>query len=562
MSAQVHNLTQGTPEWDDFRLGHFGASEAAAMLGLSPKVKRDELLRMKATGLAKEFSEWVQVNVLDHGHEVEALARPLVEEIIGSDLYPVTCSDGRLSASCDGLTFDDTTAFEHKQLSQRLVELLQRGEMPEEHMPQCQQVLMVTGAEKLIFVVSDGTRENLHFLWVFPDPEWFRRLRAGWAQFAIDLANYVYTPPAAPAPVGRAPEAVPALFVEVRGEVVASNLDEVKDLVLERIRSVNRDLKTDQDFADSAKARKWCEDIEERAAAAKQQALGQTATIDALFKALDEISTSAREVRLDLQKLEKARTEAINGELVAGAIAKFKAHVDGLNANMDQPYMPKIATDFAGVLKGLRSVTSKENAVNTELARAKIAADEMAQRILFNLRILGARPDMDFLFADKATIVLKPSEDLGVLVKLRISEHESAEAKRKDEAAAMAAAVAATPPAPDGTHLAATRPMLGLDLFQESAASNVVTMRAAPTPAPAPARTGVPTLRIGTIKERLQHMTVTAEDLRAMGFAAAGRERAAPLYHDDDFPAICDAIAAQALAAKTTFLQARATATA
>ena len=68
-------------------------------------------------------------------------------------------------------------------------------------------------------------------------------------------------------------------------------------------------------------------------------------------------------------------------------------------------------------------------------------------------------------------------------------------------------------------------------------------------------RTGTPTLRIGTIKERLQHMSVTAEDLRALGFEPAGRERAAPLYHDDDFPAICEAIAAQALAAKAQFLR-------
>lgn len=65
----------------------------------------------------------------------------------------------------------------------------------------------------------------------------------------------------------------------------------------------------------------------------------------------------------------------------------------------------------------------------------------------------------------------------------------------------------------------------------------------------------MPTLRIGTIKERLQHMSVTAEDLRALGFEPAGRERAAPLYHDDDFPAICEAIAAQALAAKAQFLR-------
>jgi hypothetical protein len=74
------------------------------------------------------------------------------------------------------------------------------------------------------------------------------------------------------------------------------------------------------------------------------------------------------------------------------------------------------------------------------------------------------------------------------------------------------------------------------------------------TAAPAPS-TSVPTLSIGSIKERLAHMTVTAENLRALGFDPAGRERAAPLYHEDDFPAICDAIAKQAMAAKAQFIR-------
>ena len=104
MKRILNSLVQGTPEWMEFRLTHHGASEAAAMLGLSKKVKRSELMLAKHTGVAKEFSAWVQEKVLDHGHEVEALARPLVEKLIGEPLYPVTMSYGKLSASCDGLT--------------------------------------------------------------------------------------------------------------------------------------------------------------------------------------------------------------------------------------------------------------------------------------------------------------------------------------------------------------------------------------------------------------------------------------------------------------------------
>jgi predicted phage-related endonuclease len=128
--TQTHDLIQGTPAWDQFRLTHFGASEAAAMLGLSPKVKRTELLHAKKTGLAREFSDWVQANILEPGHDMEASARPLIEKIIGEDLYPVTCSDGDLSASCDGLTVDDRIAMEHKRWNVAYAAIVAGGQVP------------------------------------------------------------------------------------------------------------------------------------------------------------------------------------------------------------------------------------------------------------------------------------------------------------------------------------------------------------------------------------------------------------------------------------------------
>ena len=54
---KVHKLIQGSPEWHQFRLAHYGASEAAAMLGLSAKVTRTELLQAKKTGIAQASFE-------------------------------------------------------------------------------------------------------------------------------------------------------------------------------------------------------------------------------------------------------------------------------------------------------------------------------------------------------------------------------------------------------------------------------------------------------------------------------------------------------------------------
>jgi predicted phage-related endonuclease len=64
---------------------------------------------------------------------------------------------------------------------------------------------------------------------------------------------------------------------------------------------------------------KWCGDVETRLEAAKQHALSQTSSIDVLFRTIDEISAEARRVRLEVDKLVKARKESIREEIVHAA---------------------------------------------------------------------------------------------------------------------------------------------------------------------------------------------------------------------------------------------------
>lgn len=573
---QQHELVQGTDAWDLFRLDHFGASEAAAMLGLSKKTTRNELLRMKKTGIAKTFSEWLQVNVLDHGHEVEALARPHIEKLVGEELYPVTCSDGKESASCDGLSMDDRIAMEHKQWNEALAAIVAAGQVPDEHMPQCQQVLKVTGAEKLIFVVSDGTPEKMVFVWVVPDPVWFERLRAGWAQFEQDLVGYEPPEPVMEA-VGRTPESLPALRIEVTGMVTASNLAQYREHALAVFADINRDLKTDQDFANAEKTVKWCGEVESRLAAAKQHALSQTESIDSLFKTIDDITAEARSTRLELDKLVKARKEARRGEIVAGGIKALADHLAALNTRIGKPYMPPIQADFGGAIKGLRTFDSMQNAVDTALANAKITASAAADRIQINLGILrelaAALPQ---LFPDTAQIVLKAPEDLTSLVKTRVAEHQAAEAKKEEaqrerirqeelariereqeaerqrlasEQAAQAAAAATAPAASAIATSAAVAPLSATPSSAPAAAP-------APTVIPMPVRTAVapsahPTLSLGQIKERIAPLQITAEGLSTLGFTGL-KERGSVLFHEADFPHVLAAIVAhvQAIQAK------------
>lgn len=624
----THQLVQGSEAWDQFRLDHFGASEAAAMLSLSKNVRRNDLLRMKKTGLAKVFADWVQKNVLDYGHKVEKLARALIEKRIGQDLYPVTCSIGKISASCDGLTLDDEIAFEHKQWNEAYAALIAAGEVPEEHMPQCQQILMVTGAKKLILVMSDGTEENMVSIEVLPDPAWFDRLRAGWDQFEVDLADYVPESPTAE-PVGRTPESLPALRIEVTGMVTSSNLLAYKEHAFAVFAGINRELTTDQHFADAAKTVKWCGDVEDRLAAAKQHALSQTASIDELFRTIDDISAEARRVRLDLNKLVEAQKEKRRLEILQGGQQALAVHIATLNERIGKPYMPAIPADFAAAMKGKRTIDSLQDAVDSTLAKAKIAANAVADRIDLNLKHLAAEAgDFLALFADIATIAQKDPQDFNALVQFRVADQKAKDAKRAEAArdqirqqereraeqlqreaqeaedalirslwanarrieqdsvpyiekaiaafesgardwendprprvaeavalareemrgkldAAKVRAQAAADQATQVVQQAATTPA-------PAAAPAAAPVRAAPpqaiATAPAPAADAVPTMTLGQIGTRLG-FPLTADFLRQLGFEPAGRARAALLFHEESFPAICEALVGHIYAA-------------
>src|SRR5690606_3672231 len=108
------------------------ASEASVMMGAFPTFSRRELVKLCATGLEREFSDYVQKRVLDRGHEVEPALRALAERMIGEDLYPVTgvSDDGYLGASFDGVTLAEDTILEAKQHNAEKVACIQRGEIP------------------------------------------------------------------------------------------------------------------------------------------------------------------------------------------------------------------------------------------------------------------------------------------------------------------------------------------------------------------------------------------------------------------------------------------------
>ena len=423
---KIHNVAQGSAEWHALRANYHTASEAPVMMGVSKYQTRTDLLAQKKTGITPDVTPSQQF-IFDKGHATEALARPLTEALIGEELYPIVGTKGNLLASMDGATMLGETLFEHKLWNESVVAQVKAGELAPHYYWQLEQQLLVSGAERVIFVCSDGTEENFVHMEYRPVAGRAAQLVDGWKQFEADLANFEM----ANAPsivVGKSPDELPALRIELSGMVTASNLKVFEDSALAVIDSVKTTLSTDQDFADAKKAVKWCGDVEEAVAAAKKQALSQTQSIDELFLSLDRISAHARDTRLKVDKLVKAQELLVKTNIKQKAEVALAGHIAAINKTLGNVTLPSIASDFAGAMKNKRTIASLQDAVDTELARAKIDASQKADSIRLNLTSLAEMAvDHAFLFSDVQQLVMKANDDLVSLIKVRISEHQKEE---------------------------------------------------------------------------------------------------------------------------------------
>jgi len=428
---KIHTVAQGSAEWLALRSRFPTASEAPAMMGASKYQTRTDLLAAKKTGITPDITPSQQF-IFDKGHATEALARPLTEALIGEELYPIVATEGNLLASMDGATMLGETLFEHKLWNESVVAQVKAGDLAPHYYWQLEQQLLVSGAERVIFVCSDGTPENFVHMEYRPVAGRAAQVVEGGKQCEADLANFKM----ADAPsivVGKAPDELPALRIELTGMVTASNLKMFEDSALAVIDSVKTTLSTDQDFADAKKAVKWCGDVEEAVAAAKKQALSQTQSIDELFSSLDRISAHARETRLKVDKLVKAQELLVKTTIKQKAELALADHIAAINKTLGKVTLPHIISDFAGAMKSKRTIASLQDAVDTELARAKIDASQAADSIRLNLTSLAELAvDHAFLFNDVQQLVTKANDDLVTLIKFRISEHQQAEQAKAD----------------------------------------------------------------------------------------------------------------------------------
>lgn len=191
--------------------------------------------------------------------------------------------------------------------------------------------------------------------------------------------------------------------------------------------------------------------------------------------------------------------------------------------------MPKVMADFAGVIKGKRTISSLKEAADSELARAKIEASRIGDLIRTNLKSLNELASKHgFLFADAQELVLKANDDLVALIKVRINEHEQQQAELARQTDASQAAQQQPTKEPVQPVAEQAKPL----------AATPITSAA---PAVQPAADDGQRIKLGEIC-RCLGFTLTADFLRSLGFEAVERDRSAMLYRAADFPRICSAL--------------------
>lgn len=164
MSKQVV-LIQGSAEWHDHRRNHCNASEAGAVMNVSPWFPKNP---SQLWDLKKGIKEVHFNSNMQHGIDTEPAARAYAESRLGDDFTPAVYVNGVYSASLDGINFDATFGIEIKcpvNPDSKLFELT----TPQEVLAKAthywyqivHQFMCVPSMKRLAFVIYHQARQNI-----------------------------------------------------------------------------------------------------------------------------------------------------------------------------------------------------------------------------------------------------------------------------------------------------------------------------------------------------------------------------------------------------------------
>ena len=377
------------------------------MMGDSKYSTRTDLLHAKKTGETPPISKSTQI-IFDRGHETEASIRPHIEKLLGEELYPVTatsedCAD--LLASFDGINMLETIVFEHKLWNEDLAESVRAEKLPLHYVWQLEQQLLVSGAEKAVFVVSDGTPEKMVHMDYYPQPGMAMKLLQGWDQFSIDLDEFTPKPKVekiTPAAIDN----LPSLIVEITGAIKKTNLAQYRQGAFAFIDQINTTLRTDEDFSTAESTVKFCTHTEKMLDKVKHKALSQAPDIETFFATLEEIKAAVREKRLVLDKLIKTQKSTIKTVLIIAANTALDNHIELLEKQIHPELLPHSVFDFSAIIKGKRNLLSMQDACDTALANEKIRLNNLVGEILEQQELKALEPVVEPETTEKQAVFI------------------------------------------------------------------------------------------------------------------------------------------------------------
>jgi len=462
----IHNLVQGSPEWHAHREQYDNASEVSAAASKSKYKSRAALQHQYATGLRAEVDAATQKR-FDDGHRAEALARPLAEAVIDGELYPITASDGALSASFDGLTLNYDLNWEHKALNDEIRACETGDDLDEHYKLQMDQQCLIAGIDTTLFSATkweksqtptehvlveiiDGVEVTTYYnlieakhLWYTTTPERKQAVIDIWAQFHRDLANY--TPPVVAEKLeAKTIEGLPTLFIQAVGEITTNNMKEYGQALAKRLSDVRAiQLVTDQDFVDAKAAAKHLRDSIEQAKQAKEAMLSQTVTVGEAARMIDAWCEDMRKTALKLESDVETQDKIKKTKMITEAKEKFTGIIAALEAETAPIRILETTPDFANTIKGKRNYDSMQGAINDLLANAELHVNNLAKDLRAKLTWFKSLDCQFPIFADLQTLIYKQADDFKLAVNARIAEHEKALQEAAEKAIAIRAKVEA-----------------------------------------------------------------------------------------------------------------------
>jgi len=159
---EIINIEQRTEAWHAFRRSHIGASDAAAIMGVSPW-KSAYQLWLEKTNLDVSGKNYVSPQ-MQRGIDLEAKALICFEQYVGGIYKPCVIKSNKypwMAASLDGMTDHNLESVPTKIVEIKCPNMEDHlsaisGKVPDKYYPQLQHQLAVTGLPYAYYFSFDG----------------------------------------------------------------------------------------------------------------------------------------------------------------------------------------------------------------------------------------------------------------------------------------------------------------------------------------------------------------------------------------------------------------------